>query len=71
MAGIEGSGRTTTSGKLAASLKKDGHRPLLVSVDVYRPAAREQLRIVAEAIGANLYEGDLKGQTPGPALVEL
>src|SRR5579863_10551901 len=50
MAGLQGSGKTTTSGKLAAWLKKGGHRPMLVSVDVYRPAAREQLKIVAEAI---------------------
>ncbi|MGC2511017.1 MAG: signal recognition particle protein [Acidobacteriaceae bacterium] len=70
MAGLQGSGKTTTSGKLAAWLKKGGHRPLLVSVDVYRPAAREQLQIVAKSIGTNLYEGDLKGETPGPALVE-
>ena len=65
MAGLQGSGKTTTSGKLAAWLKKGGHRPLLVSVDVYRPAAREQLQI-----GTNLYEGDLKGEAAGPALVE-
>jgi signal recognition particle subunit SRP54 len=70
MAGLQGSGKTTTSGKLAAWLKKGGHRPLLVSVDVYRPAAREQLQIVAKAIVANLYEGDLKGEVAGPALVE-
>src|SRR5215831_4844289 len=57
MAGLQGSGKTTSSGKLAAWLKKGGHRPMLVSVDVYRPAAREQLKIVAEAIKANLYEG--------------
>ncbi len=70
MAGLQGSGKTTTSGKLAAWLKKGGHRPLLVSVDVYRPAAREQLKVVAKTIGANLYEGDLKGETAGSALVE-
>jgi signal recognition particle subunit SRP54 len=70
MAGLQGSGKTTTSGKLAAWLKKGGHRPLLVSVDVYRPAAREQLQIVAKTIGTNLYEGDLKGEAAGPALVE-
>ncbi len=70
MAGLQGSGKTTTSGKLAAWLQKGGHRPMLVSVDVYRPAAREQLRIVANSIKANLYEGDLKGETPGPDLVE-
>jgi signal recognition particle subunit SRP54 len=59
MAGLQGSGKTTTSGKLANWLKNGGHRPLLVSVDVYRPAAREQLKIVAAAIKANLYEGEV------------
>jgi len=62
MAGLQGSGKTTTSGKLAAWLKKGGHRPMLVSVDVYRPAAREQLKIVAEAIKASLYEGKIEGE---------
>jgi len=57
MAGLQGSGKTTTSGKLAHWLKNGGHRPLLVSVDVYRPAAREQLKVVAQAVKANLYEG--------------
>src|SRR6202522_3298589 len=70
MAGLQGSGKTTTSGKLAAWLKKGGHRPMLVSVDVYRPAAREQLKVVAKSIEAKLYEGDLKGEAPGSALVE-
>ncbi len=70
MAGLQGSGKTTTSGKLAAWLKKGGHRPLLVSVDVYRPAAREQLKIVAQSIDAKIYEGDLKGEPAGTALVE-
>ena len=59
MAGLQGGGKTTTSAKLAAWLKKSGHRPMLVSVNVYRPAARQQLRIVAESIGAQLYEGQL------------
>src|SRR5487761_1235039 len=68
MAGLQGSGKTTTSGKLAAWLKKGGHRPLLVSVDVYRPAAREQLKVVAKSIEAKLYEGDLKGDSAGPKL---
>ncbi len=57
MAGLQGSGKTTTSGKLANWLKHGGHRPMLVSVDVYRPAAREQLKVVANAIKAHLYEG--------------
>src|SRR5467141_745735 len=59
MAGLQGSGKTTTSGKLANWLKTGGHRPLLVSVDVYRPAAREQLKIVAQAVKSNLYEGEV------------
>jgi len=59
MAGLQGSGKTTTSGKLANWLKNGGHRPLLVSVDVYRPAAREQLKVVAQAIKANIYEGEV------------
>jgi signal recognition particle subunit SRP54 len=70
MAGLQGSGKTTTSGKLAAWLQKGGHRPMLVSVDVYRPAAREQLKVVANSIKAKLYEGDTKGEAPGTALVE-
>jgi signal recognition particle subunit SRP54 len=57
MAGLQGSGKTTTSGKLAHWLKNGGHRPLLVSVDVYRPAAREQLKVVAQAVKAQIYEG--------------
>ena len=60
MAGLQGSGKTTTAGKLAAWLKKGGHRPMLVSVDVYRPAARQQLKIVAEAIKGHLYEGKVE-----------
>lgn len=59
MAGLQGGGKTTTSAKLAGWLKKAGHRPMLVSVDVYRPAAREQLRLVAQTIGAQIYEGKL------------
>src|SRR3984885_11330403 len=69
MAGLQGSGKTTTSGKLAAWLKKGGHRPMLVSVDVYRPAAREQLKVVAKSIEAKLYEGDQKGETSNSDLV--
>ena len=70
MAGLQGSGKTTTSGKLAAWLKKGGHRPMLVSVDVYRPAAREQLKVVAKQVEVRLYEGDQKGESAGTALVE-
>jgi signal recognition particle subunit SRP54 len=59
MAGLQGSGKTTTSGKLANWFRNGGHRPLLVSVDVYRPAAREQLKVVAQGIKANIYEGQV------------
>ena len=48
MAGLQGSGKTTTTAKLARWLVKGGHQPLLVSTDVYRPAAREQLRTLAK-----------------------
>jgi signal recognition particle subunit SRP54 len=59
MAGLQGSGKTTTSGKLAHWFKNGGHRPLLVSVDVYRPAARVQLKVVAQAIKAQIYQGEV------------
>jgi len=47
MVGLHGSGKTTTTGKLARMLKSDGHRPMLVAADVYRPAAIDQLEVVA------------------------
>ncbi len=62
MAGLQGSGKTTTSGKLAHWLKNGGHRPMLVSVDVYRPAAREQLKIVAQQVNARIYDGSVDGK---------
>lgn len=55
--GLQGSGKTTSTGKLAKYLAKNGHRPLVVSVDVYRPAARHQLAVVAKEIGIPIYEG--------------
>ncbi len=55
--GLQGSGKTTSTGKLARWLSKNGHRPMVVSVDVYRPAAREQLKVVAREIGQPIYEG--------------
>src|ERR1700757_39778 len=55
--GLQGSGKTTSTGKLARWLSKNGHRPMVVSVDVYRPAAREQLRVVARDVGQPVYEG--------------
>jgi signal recognition particle subunit SRP54 len=57
IAGLQGSGKTTTTGKLARWLAKNGHRPMMVSVDVYRPAAREQLRVIARDLNLPIYEG--------------
>ncbi|HEY0048502.1 MAG TPA: signal recognition particle protein [Pyrinomonadaceae bacterium] len=55
--GLQGSGKTTSTGKIANWLAKNQERkPLLVSVDVYRPAAREQLKVVAGAVGQAIYE---------------
>jgi len=56
MVGLQGSGKTTTSGKLALHLKSRGRRPLLVPCDVYRPAAIEQLRIVANNVKVPFFE---------------
>jgi signal recognition particle subunit SRP54 len=56
MVGLQGSGKTTTSGKLALHLKNRGKRPLLVPCDVYRPAAIEQLRIVAGNVKVPFFE---------------
>jgi signal recognition particle subunit SRP54 len=56
--GLQGSGKTTSTGKLARWLSKNGHRPEVVSVDVYRPAARDQLRIVAKDINIPVYAGE-------------
>jgi signal recognition particle subunit SRP54 len=58
MVGLQGSGKTTTSGKLALWLAGRKRRPMLVSTDVYRPAAREQLAIVAKAIGVPIFRGE-------------
>src|SRR5713101_7702195 len=57
MVGLQGSGKTTSTGKLARWLSKNGHSPMMVSVDVYRPAAREQLRVVAKDVGLPIYPG--------------
>ena len=56
MAGLQGAGKTTFAAKIAKRLKSQkGKRPLLVGADVYRPAAREQLRVLAEGIEVPVY----------------
>ncbi|NLV89681.1 MAG: signal recognition particle protein [Tissierellia bacterium] len=55
MCGLQGAGKTTTSGKLAFNLKKQNKRPLLVACDIYRPAAIKQLEVVGEKVGVPVY----------------
>src|SRR5450432_2861425 len=62
--GLQGSGKTTSTGKLARWLGKNGHTPMVVSVDVYRPAAREQLRVVARDINIPIYAGTPEEKLP-------
>ena len=56
MCGLQGSGKTTHSAKITKMLKKQGHRPLLVACDVYRPAAIKQLQIVGEQADVPVFE---------------
>src|SRR3954452_15759599 len=60
MAGLQGSGKTTTCGKLAKYLVSKGHHPLLAAADLQRPAAVEQLRQVGEQVGVPVYTDDSK-----------
>ena len=56
MCGLQGSGKTTHAAKLAKYLKREGHRPLLVACDIYRPAAINQLMVVGEKAGVKVFE---------------
>jgi len=56
MCGLQGSGKTTTSGKLAYNLLKKNKNPLLVACDIYRPAAIKQLEVVGEKIGVPVFQ---------------
>ncbi len=58
MVGLQGSGKTTSAGKLARWLDRNGHRPLLLSIDVYRPAAREQLSVIARDLDLPCFRGE-------------
>ncbi len=60
MCGLQGSGKTTTSGKLAAFLKGKGHHPMLAADDLQRPAAVEQLRVIGEQVGVPVYTDPTK-----------
>lgn len=56
MCGLQGSGKTTHTAKIALMLKKEGHRPLFAACDVYRPAAIKQLQVVGEQAGVPVFE---------------
>ncbi len=62
--GLQGSGKTTSTGKLARWLAKNGHRPEVVSVDIYRPAARQQLAIIARENKIPVYAGTPEETAP-------
>ena len=55
MVGLQGSGKTTTAGKIASRLLKEGKKPLLVAADVYRPAAVDQLKVLGERLGVPVF----------------
>lgn len=63
LVGLQGSGKTTTAAKLAVKLRKEGHRPLLVAADTYRPAAVEQLEILGKQVQIPVYS---EGTEPPP-----
>src|ERR1051325_1520123 len=60
MCGLQGSGKTTTCGKLAKFLIGKGHHPMLAAADLQRPAAVEQLRVIGEQVGVPVYTDDSK-----------
>mgnify|MGYP001186277434 FL=1 len=67
MVGLQGSGKTTTTAKLANKLIGEGKKPLLVAADIYRPAAVDQLKVLGERLGVPVYD---KPDTPPPQLAE-
>ena len=58
LCGLNGAGKTTTAAKLANRLKKEGQKPLLVAIDLYRPAAIDQLAVLGKQIGVPVYTPD-------------
>jgi signal recognition particle subunit SRP54 len=64
LCGLQGSGKTTTCGKLSRMLKEQGRRPMLVAADLQRPAAIEQLKVIGEQLGVPVYSEAPAGTTP-------
>ncbi|MDR0919124.1 MAG: signal recognition particle receptor subunit alpha, partial [Oscillospiraceae bacterium] len=71
MCGLQGSGKTTHCAKLAKYFKKEGHRPLLVACDVYRPAAINQLQIVGEQAEVKVFEEGDGGKNKSEHAVKI
>ena len=64
MCGLQGSGKTTTCGKLAKMLKEQGRKPMLVAADLQRPGAIEQLKIIGQQLGVPVYSEAPEGSSP-------
>jgi len=64
LVGLQGSGKTTAAAKLALYYKKQGYKPLLVALDVYRPAAIKQLQVVGGQVGVDVFAVEESGVTP-------
>ena len=64
MCGLQGSGKTTTCGKLATKLLKEGHHPMLVAADLQRPAAIEQLKVIGKQVGVPVHAEPADGRSP-------
>jgi signal recognition particle subunit SRP54 len=68
MVGLQGSGKTTSTAKIAGYLKKQGYRPLLIACDTYRPAAVKQLEVVGSQVGVKVYSEGTAAAPPQIAL---
>src|SRR5437773_4558940 len=74
LCGLQGSGKTTTAGKLALTLREQGRKPLLVAADLQRPAAIDQLKVIGEQIKVPVYSempSDADGMVRAPSAVEV
>jgi signal recognition particle subunit SRP54 len=71
MVGLQGAGKTTTAAKLAAKIKEKGKNPLLVPMDVYRPAAKDQLVVNGDKVGVKVFDSDMSMKVPDIAKAAL
>jgi len=71
MVGLQGAGKTTTAAKLAAKIKEKGKNPLLVPMDIYRPAAKDQLMVNGDKVGVKVFDSDMTMKVPDIASAAL